>query len=81
VHGAMADSSSWSAVVPKLLAKGFPVIAAANPLRSLKSDAEYVSGLHKSIKGPIVLVGHSYGGSVITASGPSYRASPRAACR
>ena len=66
VHGAMADSSSWSAVVPKLQAKGFPVIAAANPLRSLKSDAEYVSGLLKSIKGPIVLVGHSYGGYVIT---------------
>lgn len=66
VHGAMADSSSWSGVVPRLQAKGFHVVAAANPLRSLKSDSEYVSSLLKTIKGPIVLVGHSYGGSVIS---------------
>ena len=66
VHGAMADSSSWFGVVGKLQAKGYRVVAAANPLRSLKGDAQYVSELLKSIKTPVVLVGHSYGGSVIT---------------
>jgi pimeloyl-ACP methyl ester carboxylesterase len=66
VHGAFAESSSWDAVVTKLLAQGYPVVAAANPLRGLKSDAAYVATVLASIKGPIVLVGHSYGGSVIT---------------
>ena len=66
VHGAFAESSSWNSVVAELLADGYPVIAAANPLRGLKGDAESVAELVKSIKGPVVLVGHSYGGSVIT---------------
>lgn len=66
VHGAMADASSWSEVIPRLQAHGFPVLAAANPLRDLKGDAEQIAALLKSIPGPIVLVGHSYGGSVIT---------------
>ena len=66
VHGAFAGSSSWTGVIRKLTAKGFPVIAVANPLRSVKGDAEYVASVLKSIPGPVVLVGHSYGGSVIT---------------
>jgi pimeloyl-ACP methyl ester carboxylesterase len=66
VHGAFADSSSWNGVVPKLLAQGYHVVAVANPLRGLASDAAYVSGVVKTIPGPVVLVGHSYGGAVIT---------------
>ncbi|WP_212756818.1 alpha/beta fold hydrolase [Usitatibacter rugosus] len=66
VHGAFADSSSWDGVVTKLRAQGYPVIAAANPLRSVKGDAAYVASVLDSIEGPIVLVGHSYGGTVIT---------------
>ncbi|WP_280155855.1 alpha/beta hydrolase [Piscinibacter sp. XHJ-5] len=66
VHGAFAESSSWEAVVARLLAKGYPVVAAANPLRGVHSDATYLASLVDSIPGPIVLVGHSYGGSVIT---------------
>jgi pimeloyl-ACP methyl ester carboxylesterase len=66
VHGAMADSSSWNGVISKLLTSGYSVVAAANPLRSLKGDADYAAGLVKTIKGPVVLVGHSYGGAVIT---------------
>lgn len=65
VHGAYAGSSSWNNVVADLVAKGYPVIAAANPLRSVKGDADYVSSIVKAIKGPVVLVGHSYAGSVI----------------
>ena len=66
VHGAFAESSSWDAVIARLLAEGYPVVAAANPLRGVKSDADYVAAVLKSIDGPIVLVGHSYGGAVIT---------------
>jgi pimeloyl-ACP methyl ester carboxylesterase len=66
VHGAFADSSSWEGVIPILLAQGYPVVAAANPLRGVKSDADYVSTVLNSIKGPIVLVAHSYGGMVTT---------------
>src|SRR5450432_21452 len=66
VHGAFAESSSWDAVIPKLLAKGYNVVAAANPLRSLKTDSDNVATVLARIDGPIVLVGHSYGGSVIT---------------
>jgi pimeloyl-ACP methyl ester carboxylesterase len=66
VHGAFAESSSWNGVVTRLLAQGYPVVAAANPLRGLRSDSEYVAAIFQSIKGPIVAVGHSYGGSVIT---------------
>lgn len=66
VHGAFADSSSWNGVVGKLTSDGYPVVAAAVPLRSLKGDADYVSSLVASIPGPVILVGHSYGGSVIS---------------
>ncbi|WP_426231996.1 alpha/beta fold hydrolase [Pararhizobium sp. DWP3-4] len=66
VHGAFAESASWGGVVAKLLKDGYPVIAVANPLRGLKYDADYVSTVVKTIDGPVVLVGHSYGGSVIT---------------
>jgi len=73
VHGAFADSSSWNGVTAALLSQGFPVVAVANPLRGLKSDAAYVAGVVSSIAGDVVLVGHSYGGAVITnaASGRS----------
>ena len=66
VHGAMADSSSWRALMPRLAARGYAVVAAADPLRGLSSDADEVSAVIRSIKGPVVLVGHSYGGSVIS---------------
>lgn len=66
VHGAFAESSSWNGVLAELIAKGYPVVAVANPLRGVKSDADYVAGVMKGIDGPIVLVGHSYGGSVIS---------------
>jgi len=66
VHGAFAESASWNGVVAELLAHGYPVVAAANPLRGVKADASYVAGVTASINGPIILVGHSYGGTVIT---------------
>jgi pimeloyl-ACP methyl ester carboxylesterase len=66
VHGAFAESSSWDGVIPKLVAQGYRVIAVANPLRGLRTDSDYVGTILDNIKGPIVLVGHSYGGSVIT---------------
>lgn len=66
VHGAFADSSSWNGVVNILKKDGYPVIAASTPLRSLKGDAQSVADLLASIKTPVVLVGHSYGGPVIT---------------
>jgi len=66
VHGAFADSSSWNGVVTILQRHGYRVVAAANPLRSVRTDADAVSDIVKSIKGPVVLVGHSYGGSVIS---------------
>lgn len=69
VHGAFAESSSWDSVVPLLLAQGYPVVAAAVPLRGVKSDSDYLASLIHSIDGPIVLVGHSYGGVVITNAG------------
>ncbi|WP_232344264.1 alpha/beta fold hydrolase [Actinoplanes awajinensis] len=66
VHGAFAESASWSGVIPLLQAGGHRVIAAPNELRSLSRDAAALSGLVASIEGPVVLAGHSYGGSVIT---------------
>jgi len=66
VHGAFAESSSWNGVLTELITKGYPTIAVANPLRGVKSDAAYVASILKGIKGSIVLVGHSYGGAVIT---------------
>lgn len=66
VHGAFADSTSWSGVIERLHAEGYTAIAAANPLRSLSGDAAFVASVLGSVDGPIVLVGHSYGGSVIS---------------
>lgn len=68
VHGAFAGSSSWAGVITRLEKSGYRVIAAANGLRSVKDDAAPISALVHSILGPVVLVGHSYGGPVITAA-------------
>ncbi len=64
VHGAFAESSSWNGVIRHLRAAGHPVVAVANPLRSLSGDAAAVSSVLSTIDGPVVLVGHSYGGAV-----------------
>jgi pimeloyl-ACP methyl ester carboxylesterase len=69
VHGAFADSSSWNGVITILERDGYNVIAAPNPLRGVRSDADVVSDVVKSVDGPVVLVGHSYGGSVISEAG------------
>ena len=67
VHGAFADSSGWRrSDTRRLLDDGYPVTAAANPLRGLGPDAAQVKALLQSISGPVVLVGHSYAGSVIS---------------
>jgi len=66
VHGAYADSSSWNGSVLALRQAGHPVLAAANPLRGIESDAEYLRSVLDSIDGPIVLAGHSYGGVVMS---------------
>lgn len=66
VHGAWDNATGWNAVVERLQQRGYPVIAVANPLRALASDAAYVSSVLATIEGPVVLVGHSYGGAVIT---------------
>lgn len=69
VHGAFADSSSWNGVILILERDGYKVIAAPNPLRGVRSDADVVSDVVKRVAGPVVLVGHSYGGSVISEAG------------
>ena len=66
VHGAWADASSWDGVIDRLRQAGYPVVAAADPLEGLDQDSAAVASLLRSIKGPIILVGHSYGGAVIT---------------
>lgn len=66
VHGAWDNSTSWNEVIKQLQQEGYPVIAPANPLRELRSDAAYISSVLNTIEGPVVLVGHSYGGAVIT---------------
>jgi pimeloyl-ACP methyl ester carboxylesterase len=66
VHGAFAESASWDRVIRELEGAGHDVIAAPNPLRSLASDAAGVSDVVRTIDGPVLLVGHSYGGAVIT---------------
>ena len=66
VHGAFAESSSWDGVIDPLIDAGHPVIAAANPLRSLASDAATVADVVRSVEGPVVLAGHSYGGPVMS---------------
>ncbi|MFE3953585.1 alpha/beta fold hydrolase [Nocardia sp. NPDC059091] len=66
VHGAWADAAGWTPVVAELQKAGFPVKAPPNPLRGLDSDAAYISDVLRQTTGPIILVGHSYGGAVIT---------------
>src|SRR5690349_17962161 len=66
VHGAYADSSSWNGSINALREAGHPVIAVANPLRGLESDAEYLRSVLDSIDGPIVIAGHSYGGYIMS---------------
>ena len=65
-HGAFADAASWDGVVTRLQRAGYPVVAAANPLRGPATDAAYLRSVVDHIDGPVVLVGHSYGGSVIS---------------
>ncbi|PZG02651.1 alpha/beta fold hydrolase, partial [Nonomuraea aridisoli] len=66
VHGAFADASSWNGVVQRLQHDGYKVIAPANPLRSLAGDTASIAALLKTIEGPIILAGHSYGSQVAT---------------
>jgi len=66
VHGAFADASSWNGVITRLQAKGVPVTAPANPLRGISADVAYTRSVIAQIEGPVVAVGHSYGGAVIT---------------
>ena len=66
VHGAFAESAGWNGVIERLYAEGITSVAVANPLRSLAGDAAYVRDIIASVEEPVVLVGHSYGGLVIT---------------
>jgi pimeloyl-ACP methyl ester carboxylesterase len=66
VHGAFAESGSWDRVISHLLDAGHRVVAAANPLRGLAADAAAVSDVVRTVDGPVLLVGHSYGGAVIS---------------
>ncbi|MFK0104202.1 alpha/beta fold hydrolase [Streptomyces sp. NPDC091217] len=66
VHGAWADGSSWNGVITRLRSRGYHVVAPPNPLRGVSSDAAYLADYLRTIQGPVVLVGHSYGGMVIT---------------
>lgn len=66
VHGAFADGSSWNGVIERLQAQDVPVVAAANPLRGISIDSAYIAGVFDETPGPVVAVGHSYGGAVIT---------------
>jgi pimeloyl-ACP methyl ester carboxylesterase len=69
VHGGFADASYWAPVIRELQASDLPVLAPANPLRGLASDAEYVARVVRQVDGPVLLVGHSYGGAVISVAG------------
>ena len=66
VHGAFADASSWNGVITRLQAKGVPVTAPANPLRGIRADSAYIAAVLEQVEGPVVAVGHSYGGAAIT---------------
>lgn len=79
VHGAFAESASWNGVVADLQRRGCSVIAVANPLRGLQEDAAYLRSVLDSLSGPVVVAGHSYGGSVMSeaADGAPRRHGPR----
>jgi pimeloyl-ACP methyl ester carboxylesterase len=66
VHGAFADGSSWNGVIERLQALGIQVTAPANPLRGVASDSAYIASVFEQIPGPVLAVGHSYGGAVIS---------------
>jgi len=66
VHGAFADASSWNGVIERLQQQGYTCIASANPLRGVTADSAYTASLLNQIDGPVLLVGHSYGGAVIS---------------
>ena len=66
VHGAFADASSWNGVIELLLARGVNVTAPANPLRGIGIDATYIAGVLEQVPGPVLAVGHSYGGAVLS---------------
>jgi pimeloyl-ACP methyl ester carboxylesterase len=66
VHGAFADASSWNGVIERLQHQGCTVVAPANPLRGVALDAAYLASVVNQLDGPVLLVGHSYGGAVIT---------------
>jgi pimeloyl-ACP methyl ester carboxylesterase len=66
VHGGYADSSCWNRTLSYLQGEGYATICGANPLRGIPTDAPYIGSLLDSVKGPVVLVGHSMGGTVIT---------------
>jgi pimeloyl-ACP methyl ester carboxylesterase len=74
VHGAFAESSSWNGVARLLLNDGYSVIAVAVPLRGVRSDSEYLASVLAGIEGEIVLVGHSYGGILISNAGTDSKA-------
>ncbi|MEV5971650.1 alpha/beta hydrolase [Streptomyces sp. NPDC051921] len=69
VHGAFTDATGWIGVIAELRSSGIPVIAPSNPLRGLTSDAAYLASVLAQIEGPAVLVGHAYGGALITVAG------------
>ena len=71
VHGGFVDASNWTPVIQELQARGLPVVAPANPLRSLAGDSAYIASVVNEIDGPVMLVGHSYGGAVITVAAAS----------
>ena len=71
VHGGFADASFWAPVIEDLQAHNVPVLAPPNPLRGLAHDAEYIASYVNQIDGPVLLVGHSYGGAVISVAGAS----------
>ncbi|MFI6732519.1 esterase/lipase family protein [Nonomuraea sp. NPDC050451] len=68
-HGAFADASSWNGVIEELRKDGYPVVAAANPLRGPAEDAAAPRSVLDHVEGPTILVGHSYGGSVMSVAG------------
>src|SRR5947208_9610663 len=66
VHGAFVDASSWNAVIQRLQAHGVNVTAPANPLRGISHDSAYLASVLEQIPGPVLAVGHSYGGAVLS---------------
>ena len=66
VHGAFADAGSWAGVTELLLAAGAKVLAPANPLRGIRTDSDYMTKVFAQVDGPVLAVGHSYGGAIIT---------------